>query len=606
MKTRNTILLLLIAAGLFIYVRFYESNQPGTSDAEEQRRHVVTFERDDIDGITITNNEEKIELRRGGKDQPWRLDAPVKDRADASKLDQLLTSIETMQKQATIDEDPKTKLKDFGVVKSNLRLKLTGRNAPPEILFGKDAAVEGKIYARLDGSNTVFVVTNELKNLVAKKADDFRDSKLTDISAAQVTKLEIKTAAGAIEMQKDRDHWQINKPIKARADDAKVGDLIAQTINASIDSFVPEKDANSSATGLADPRGTVSIFVEGSDKPGVLHLGQSPEKESGKVFAKISTRDTVVLLQKKVAEILEIKPDDVRDKHLLRVNLDIVDRVNIQAAGKPKITLARKEENWTIKTDGDKPANSAEVRRLAADLQNQQVVAFVADVASDLPKYGLDQPQLKVTFSSYASENTAETKAGENPVVTVSFGKVDGDNVYARLEDEPFIVSVSKSVLDRVFTDPVQWQDLLVNKLNPESIVAIEVQKPPQPSITLSRTEKGGWKLAAGEGAVNETNAQSLCNTLAAIHAVRWTGGNITGLGFEQPTLVISVTTSDKKTTKLTIGSATTDGMWNAATDAASGAFVLSKPDVDALRGTLTQPDASPAPAATVTPGAKP
>lgn len=606
MKTRNTILLLLIAAGLFVYVRFYETKRPGTAEIEDQSKHLVTFDRDDINGITITNNQEKIELRRSGKDQPWRLEAPVKDRADAARLDQLLTSIEKSQKETTIDEDSKTKIKDFGVLKSNLRLKLLGRNAPPEILFGKDAAVEGKLYARLDGSKSVSVIGNELKNLITKKADDFRDGKLTNTSAAQVTKLGIKSAAGEVELQKDGDHWQINKPVKARADDAKVADLIAQTINARIDTFVPEKDANASATGLADPRGTVSIFLEGNDKPAVLHLGQSPEKESGKVYAKISTRDVVALLQKKATDILDIKPDDVRDKHLLRVNLDIVDRIHIQAAGKPKITLARKEENWSIQSDGDKRVNGAEVRRLAAGLQKQEVAAFVADVASDLPKYGLDQPQLKVTFSSYASENTAETKAGENPIVTVSFGKIDGDNVYARLEDEPFIVSVNKSVLDRVFTDPAQWQELAVNKLKPESIVALEVQKPPQPSIALSRNEKGGWQLATGEGAVNEINIQSLCNTLASLRAVRWTGGSLSGLGFEQPTLVISFTTADKKTSRLTIGSATAEGMWNAATDAASGAFVLSRPDVDALQATLTQPPASRKPAAPVLPGAKP
>jgi len=31
-----------------------------------------------------------------------------------------------------------------------------------------------------------------------------------------VIKVNIKTAAGEIELQKDHDHWQINKPIKAR------------------------------------------------------------------------------------------------------------------------------------------------------------------------------------------------------------------------------------------------------------------------------------------------------------------------------------------------------------------------------------------------------
>ncbi len=598
MKTRTTILLVLIAAGLFVYVRFYESKRPGTSEAEDRRKHLVTFDRDDITGITITNNEEKIELRRGGKDQPWRLEAPVKDQADAAKLDQLLTSLETCQNEATIDADSKVRIKDFGVMKSNLRLKLLGRNAPPEILFGKDAAVEGKLYVRRDGSNDVFVIGTELKNLIQKKPDDFRDAKLTNISTTQVTKLGIKTAAGEIELQKEGDHWQLNTPIKARADDAKVADLIAQTINAHIETFVPEKDASAGATGLADPRGTVSIFTEGTDKPAVLFLGQSPEGEGTKVYAKISTREVVALLQKKVADILESKPDDVRDKHLLRVNLDIVDRIHIQAAGKPKITLARKEENWSIKSDGDKPANAAEVRRLAADLQDQQVAAFVADVAADLPKYGLDQPQLKVTFSSYASENTAETQAGENPIVTVCFGKTDGDNVYARIEDEPFIVSVSKSVLDRVFTDPVQWQELVINKLKPEDIVAIEVQKPPQPAFAFTRDEKGGWKSAPGDSALNAVNAQSLCNTVASLRAVRWTGATLAGLGFEQPTLVISFTTADKKPHKLTLGSATSDGMWNAASDSATGAFVISRPDAEVLQATLTQPAASPTPAA--------
>src|SRR5450432_1102796 len=257
MKTRNTILLLLLATGLFVYIKFYESKRPATRDAEEQSKHVVNFDREKIDGLTITNNEEKIELRRDSKDKPWRLDAPVKDRADSAAVDRLLKSVEAMEKESTIDDSKINK--DFGVTKSNVRLKLLGKDAPPEILFGKDAAVEGKIYVRLDDANTVCVVSNELKNLVSKKAEDFRDRKLTDLNVAQVGKLVIKTAAGEMTLQKTNDHWQRDKPIKGRADDQRVGDLIAQTINARIDTFVSEKDANSSATGLAEPRGSVTL-----------------------------------------------------------------------------------------------------------------------------------------------------------------------------------------------------------------------------------------------------------------------------------------------------------------------------------------------------------
>src|SRR4029077_852349 len=133
--------------------------------------------------------------------------------------------------------------------------------------------------------------------------------------------------------------------------------------------------------------------------------------------------------------------NDVRDRHLVRIDTKILDRITVEAPGKSKTVLARKNENWTIANRNNAHANSGEVRRLIDTVQNEQVTKFVEDVASNLAKYGLDKPQLQLTFSSFASENTAETKAGEQPFATVAFGKVDGDNVYARLGDEPFIVA---------------------------------------------------------------------------------------------------------------------------------------------------------------------
>ena len=106
--------------------------------------------------------------------------------------------------------------------------------------------------------------------------------------------------------------------------------------------------------------------------------------------------------------------------------------------------LARKDQNWTIASRNNQPANSDEVRRLIDTLKNQQVTKFVADTASDLPKYGLDQPQLRLTFSSFASENTAESAAGEHPFLTLSFGKIEGTKSIARVGEEPFIVAVHR------------------------------------------------------------------------------------------------------------------------------------------------------------------
>src|SRR5437763_12470570 len=121
-------------------------------------------------------------------------------------------------------------------------------------------------------------------------------------------------------------------------------------------------------------------------------------------------------------------------------------RITIDAPGKGKAVLARKDGNWTIATRNNAPADSGAVRRLIDTLQNERVTRFVEDVASNLSQYGLDKPQIQLTFSSFASENTAETKAGEQPFAAITFGKAEGDNVYARLTDEPFVEAARRGV----------------------------------------------------------------------------------------------------------------------------------------------------------------
>ena len=599
MKPKNTILLFVVAAGLFAFIYFYENKLPTTDQAAENGKHVVSLDADAIEGITITNNEDKIELRKDGLQ--WEMTAPVKDRADSMAVNQLMTGLDMLNVDNSFAVEgkgnDKTSLKELGLETSSVRVKFSGKNVPPEILFGKDAAVEGKMYVRLDGSKTVFVVNNDLRSQLQKKADDFRDRKLMDIDAKQVGKFTVKSAAGEISMVKERGDWSIDKPLKARGDSQKINDLIAQTINAHIDTF--ENGANENAYGLNEPEGTITLTVEGG-QPAALQIGHAVEKDKEKVYAKLSTRKSVYTLSKNIGNVLNIKPNDVRDRHLLKLNFDTVDRIHLDAQGRPEITLARKGEDWTLKTSGDAQVNTQLMKKLAADLLNQQVAAFVTDVTSDLPKYGLDKPQLKVTFGAYASENTAESKAGETPILTLDFGRVEGDVVYARLESEPYVVSVSKKILESVPTDPVLWRDLAILKSRPDDITSIEVTRDGQ-TLAMERGTGNGWKLVKGAGTLNQINVVSLQNLLANLHAVRWTGSATSGLGLEKPAMVFSFGSSGKQSGKLTIGNVTAENMWNAEAAGFDGAFLVSKPDYDTLRADLIE---APKPSATASPGA--
>jgi len=611
MNWRTTLVLAAITLGVFAYLRFVEMKQPSTEEAKRQAQNVVKFERNKINGIIIQNGDEKIEMRR--RDNRWRLETPIKDQTDSSLIENLLSDLENWQRDETISakeiEADKNKLTEYGLNKPKLRLKLLGQDRPPEILFGKDAALEGKMYVRFENSKETFLAGQSVKKDIDKKPEEFRDRKLTDLITAQVSRIILKTPAGEMEVQKKGNHWEIVKPLRARGDDQKINDLIAQITAARIQQFVADDHGDLRPYGLAEPRGAITLFTQ-ADKPGqLLQIGGIPEKEKDQTYVRFALRGFVYTVPKKIEEILNTKPDDLRDRHLVRIDTNVLDRITIEAPGKGKVVLARKDENWTIANRQNTPANPGEVRRLIDTLQNERVTKFVEDVASNLPKYGLDKPQLQLTFSSFASENTAETKAGEQPFATVAFGKVDGDNVYARLADEPFVVALRRGLRDQIFTDPLQWQELSIFKFKPEQIHRLSVMTDKE--LSLERGENNHWRWLKGSGDINQTNVQSLLNTLSNLHAVRWLEATPPQHGFEKPQLVVTFTTlpDDKASHKVTIGSGTSDGTWFARVDQREGAFVLSNPDLKTLKLPLvSQPmrSPSPSPTATASPTAKP
>jgi uncharacterized protein DUF4340 len=604
MKWKTTLVLLVITAGVFAYLFLVERNAPNTADAARQAQNVINFEREKINGIVIQNGDDKIDIRR--QDDKWRLESPIKDQADASAVNNLLVDLENWQKDASISakemEADKSKLSDFGLTQPKLRLKLSGEKAPPEIFFGKDAALEGKMYVRFANSKESFLVNQSVKKSIEKKPEDFRDRKLTQLILAQVVRVVFKTSAGQMELQKKGDHWDITKPLRARADDQKINDLVAQITTAQIQQFVADDKGDLHPYGLAEPRGSITLFAQ-DDKPGApgqtLQIGTIPEKEKEQVYVRFSSRGFVYTLPKKIEELLNTRPNDLRDRHLVRIDTKILDRLTIDAPGKGRSVLARKDENWTIASRNNAPANSSEVRRLIDALQSEQVTRFVEEVASNLPKYGLDKPQMTVTFSSFASENTAETKAGEQPFASVAFGKVEGDNVYARVGDEPFVVAVRRTLLDQIWTDPLQWQDSSIFSFKPEQIHRLSVGTDKE----LIRGANNQWNWVKGSGPINQTNANSIASALANLSAAHWAGAALPGHGLDKPQLVVTFTTSpdDKATHKLIVGSTAPNGAWFARVDEREGAFTISAADLNTFKLPIVGQE-SPTSSSTATP----
>ncbi len=331
------------------------------------------------------------------------------------------------------------------------------------------------MYVRFENSRETYLVRNNVRDDIAKKPEDFRDRKLTEWSSAQVQRVILQTPAGEMELTKNADAWEIVKPLRARADSQKVNDLLAQVTSARIEQFVADDRGDLQRYGLAEPRGAITLFEAGKKDGQLLQIGGAAEKEQ--VYVRFAPRSFVYALPKKIEELLQITPAALRDRHLARLDPNNLDRLTIDAPGQGKTVLARKEQNWVIANANNQPANSAEVTRLLETLRNQEVTRFVADTASDLAKYGLDRPQRTITFSSFASENTAESPAGEHPFATLSFGRAENGEVFARVNEEPFIVAVPEGLLAQIPASPSAWQELAIFHFKPEELHRVSVMK---------------------------------------------------------------------------------------------------------------------------------
>jgi hypothetical protein len=543
MKPRTTLVLLAVAIALAAFIFGLDRFSQNTRDRRERAAHVVEVNRTDIEGITIHNGDELIKVKAEG--DAWKMVAPWQDDADTGVIDELLDAIQNLHPEDVITDlgkgDKKRQiLKDFGLNKSKLRLKLDGKRMPAELDFGQDTAVQGRGYLRIEDDDAVYVVTDDLKNIVSKTPEDFRDHRMTPFLTTLINRAIFHVSGGEIELAKEQDNWQLVRPIKARASNDAVVDILTKMNQTQISKFVSENKSNPGSFGLDSPADVLTLYG-GEGKKFEIEIGSAVPSNPQAVYAGLPQRNTVVEVSKSFARLFNITPNDLRDRKIARLNSDLIDRITIENATQPKIVLAREENRWRFLSPKDAPANANNVNRLIQAMNNDEVTDFVSDTATDLAKYGLDQPKLKITFSSYSSENTAESNAGEVVLSSLEFGNSENGVTYARLEEEPYIFSIADQVFGDLPKTKFSFQSLDILDLKRDELLSVNVEKADEESLDLVRGAKGKWVLKGHQNRQNDGQIQLFLTALTGLRAAAWAGDPNPEYGFDQPSLEIKI-----------------------------------------------------------------
>lgn len=444
-----TVLLVALAVGAGVFVFVIEPGMTSSRDRDLSRDRVLGVDATMVTEIEIVTGDDVVQLER--KPNGWWVGPRPRDRAsDAAVLAILgrLTNLEVLDRIGADEfESGAAKLDDYGLETSKSEIRLSTLDGQEvTLLLGREAVGSGRVYVRRGDSKEVFVVSDELVELAFQRAKKFRDPVLTALGVGQIDRFTLRTAAGELEVARSLAGWEIVRPLRARASGEAVEKFLQPILQAQIEDFVADESDDLSAFGLGEPRAELIFYANGEKRPLALRFGA--EVAGGEsVVVQSTARDSVYHLPVTVWEQLRVTPADLRDRRLMNLNLDTIDRIRITREGAVR-ELERTETGWRL---GEEELAEGDVAQRVAALTAAGVTAYLPASAVELAAHGFDDPAGEVEFDAWLSENTPEARKGRLAVHQIVIGKLEDGRAFVRVDGEPEIAVIESAALQWFF-----------------------------------------------------------------------------------------------------------------------------------------------------------
>jgi Domain of unknown function (DUF4340) len=329
---------------------------------------------------------------------------------------------------------------------------------------------------------------------IPKAEREGKKEKLVAVDKDAITGITLAFPDHEIELQKKDGGWRMVKPIDAAADESAVTGLLTTLTGAEIQKTLDGAPEDLAAYGLDAPKPRLQVTVAEGAAPPAIAVGKNTAI-GGRAYVRRDDEPKILLVASTVPVGLNKQAKDLRDKQMLAFQDDDVTRVEIAPAGEPAIALVRKSDtDWAIEP-GDNRADPTEVRSYLAGLRATRAVDFVDDAATDLGKYGLAEPRLKVTVTT--------KKPGARPATLLLGGeRTEGTQkqTYAMREGTPTVVALGDWSFRSLSKSVAQLRDKTVLGFDPDRVGEVAIERKDGSAVNLARTEKG-WSVAGAEGA---------------------------------------------------------------------------------------------------------
>jgi hypothetical protein len=388
------------------------------------------------------------------------------------------------------------------------------------------------------------------------------------LRAGEVTRVELKRPEGGFILAKQGAEWGFESPAGYRANGEKVDSWLKSILDdATVSRTIEGKPREMASYGLDKPAAELVLTKKGGETR-TLQVGKEfkapgESAAAGIVYAREAKDERLFMLStSQVGDVKGKKADDLRDKRLVVIPEESdVQRVVLRRAAGDMDVRRQGEDKWELTAPFKAPADKFDVDGLVGQLKSAEADAFAENAATDLAKYGLDQPRLTVQVFD---------KKGERSVV---FGKETKDGkVYAARQGQNEVMLVAKTTFESLDKKPTDLRERKLVTLESDKVTYVEL-KNAHGTVKLQKTSGMGgteWQLTdaadpkqkKAKGDVVQTVINSV--TGSAHKHVDEAPADLAKYGLDKPQITVTVNAGGGTSQVFTLGKKTPEGNYYA------------------------------------------
>ncbi|MEW6203405.1 MAG: DUF4340 domain-containing protein [bacterium] len=201
-----TLIIILIFAGLYAYIRFYETGEV-PAEGEEKQIEVYSIKKDEIRKVEIIYPRRQVVCeKRGGR---WTLRATEGMRVNDAEIDMLLDAV--VDFKASREIGTRRDLASFGLMEPDFKVRITLADGKKyTLLMGVETPAGGKSYIMLESDNKIYTADTQKINSLRKDSGDLRDKSILTFDREKAEEITVEKGGVSVHCAKnEKGVWNI-------------------------------------------------------------------------------------------------------------------------------------------------------------------------------------------------------------------------------------------------------------------------------------------------------------------------------------------------------------------------------------------------------------